>query len=104
MSIGIGKNMAARIVDITALAVFGVFALMYSVETSFFAERTVALLFSGIPLFVGEALMAFCAVLYCVKRMLRGARSGKWDAALLVYLLFVAWKAIHGYMDGGRFP
>ncbi|MDD4957512.1 MAG: hypothetical protein PHQ61_07750 [Candidatus Omnitrophica bacterium] len=101
MSIGIGKNMAARIVDITALAVFGVFALMYSVETAYFAEITIPSPLAGVPLFVGEGLMLFCAVLYCLKRMLRGARPGKWDAALLVYLLFVAWKAIHGYMEWG---
>ena len=96
-----GKERLSKIIDWIALCVLGIFCYLYSIFYSYFAELNIQLPFLDFPVFMGEILLGFLAVLFLLKLKTTPVRFNRWHYLLLVYLLFILVKAFYGYLKWG---
>ena len=88
-------------IDLVGLVSVGVICLLYSLYWSNFAEVHVTLPFLNFPIFVGEILLFWCAVLLAVKWALNGFGLSRSYGLFIIYVVWLLIKALHGYFVWG---
>lgn len=89
------------IVDFLGLSFIGSFCLAYSLFYKNFAKLYLYFKMLDFPIFMGEVLLFICALLFFIKVLLKPVKLKKTGYILILYLLFVFFKAITGYYEFG---
>ncbi|MCR4337871.1 MAG: hypothetical protein NUV91_08725 [Candidatus Omnitrophica bacterium] len=83
-------------------SLIGIFCYFYStLFFSTFAEIHVSLPFLNFPIFIGEILLGLCFLLVLMRPKSWPLKSIKLNFLFALYLGWLLWKAIDGYMDFG---
>ncbi len=83
------------------LVLIAAMCLCYTIWMRDFAKIHIDLPFVHIPVFVGEMLFAVCVLLWICQRRLMKAPWQVWEKAIGIYVAWLCFKVITGYMDGG---
>lgn len=79
----------------------GAFSLGYVLFYNFFAELHIQISFLNFPIFAGEILLFICLFLFLAKYRNNLPKLTRWHYAIIGYFIFVAIKALYGYVKWG---
>jgi len=86
--------------DSAGLIIIGILSLGYVLFWSTFAESHIQVSFLNFPIFVGEIVLFLCLILFSVKLLMKPVfKRCYWP--LIIYFVFVIWKAFDGYLEYG---
>ncbi len=101
MNIKENGNRLNQNIDFIGLGSAGIVCFLYSLFWSNFAELHIALPFLDFPIFVGEILLFWCIVLLALKWKTAGFKFDRKYWLLVLYGVWVLYKAAHGYFEWG---
>lgn len=95
------SDILGRAIDLIGIALIGAVCLCYSLFWSNFAELHIKLPFLDFPIFVGEILLFWCAIFLAVKWALNGFAFSRSYWFLIIYIVWLLVRALHGYSVWG---
>ncbi len=95
------KEQRHKILDIIGFGSIAAVCYFYSVFWSTFAEIHIRLPYLNFPIFVGEILLFECALLLFSKWWLCGFKFKRKYVPILLYFLWVLYRALFGYYQWG---
>ncbi|MCB9721139.1 MAG: O-antigen ligase family protein [Candidatus Omnitrophica bacterium] len=95
------KNKIIQAIDMIAAFSIGLITVGYVMYAARFAERHIQFPFLDFPVFIGEFLLIFCAMLFAIRVCLSDYKFNKWQIILSLYFIFVLSKAAFGYAKWG---
>lgn len=96
------QNKITLIIQITAIMLMGVYSMMCVYFHRYFAKIHILLGGAdGLPIFIGEIVLAVCVILLAMYWIMLPLRLNRWHWLLAAAIIFVAVKTLLGYRAYG---